>query len=974
MSTEPNVKSDVLYNDEVNNNAKTCESNVQFDNVLYTDNVNNDAEYEPSEPNVQFDNVLYNDSADLTSNVKNVRLNENVTCNTNNIYVNSNNMTTGAINVLYNNNLYNDAVLSECSDSVDECCNNVLSNLKCFNTSVCPNNDTPGLKCISWNINGLTDKLGYPHVSSLLTQFDLIFISESWLEIEKIDDPVHTIPGFTPNNFPRTHIHAKAHRASGGLILYVKDKIAKNVNVLKNICDHFIIVCINGYHEKIFLIFCYIPPQDSPHLCKSCDGNLIEMLFDLHAEYSSEGPVYLCGDLNGRTGQAPDFPSNYFYDDFIKLDDEPMFHGMEESDKKLSMRHSEDTKFNTQGRALLNLCKETDLRIVNGRHSLDKGLGKFTFYRGSSRSVNDYLISQCNNFDKILYFSVGDKMPESDHCPLQFKIKCDLIHNIPPPQNDNRPYTRFIWHPDLIDKFHENLFDPQGLQFTDDFYDSMESLMSPETVAKCFSSLIIQAAERSLKKTKPKQKKPIPSKSDFPCNKWFDTECKTKYSDLKLAHALTNKYGIYTDLELDTMEKEFKALVQKKKRSSKLKTTSELISTRNPTELWKKLESLVPKTKGSTGLSLQDFQNYYSKPAVNNDSNIHKFDLDHQKEIYHFIQSYTAEPSTAENNAPADGKMGENWALIQDFLNSLITEDELSSAIKKLKKGKSPGIDGIPIDLFIDCEKSLNPLLLDLFNYVLINEDYPAEWALGLVNPVPKGGPDLVENFRKITVLPAISKILETILNTRLEYIDKAFGLEDQYNGGFKKDSRTADNIFVLNGLIDRAKNTNSELYVCFVDFRRAFDCINRKFMFHKLIKQGYSSKTLRLIMNMYSKTKSTVKLNGLLAENPFEEVLGVAQGGVLSPYLFKSFLSDMAELFSVTYGVKIDEMTALCYLLWADDLVLFSESAQGLQDHLDKLYLYCSKWQLIVNNLKTKVLIFNKKKITKFFHRWDPH
>ncbi len=45
------------------------------------------------------------------------------------------------------------------------------------------------------------------------------------------------------------------------------------------------------------------------------------------------------------------------------------------------------------------------------------------------------------------------------------------------------------------------------------------------------------------------------------------------------------------------------------------------------------------------------------------------------------------------------------------------------------------------------------------------------------------------------------------------------------------------------------------------------------------------------------------------------------------------------------------------------DDLALFSNSPQGIQDHLDKLHSYCAKWQLIVNNLKTKVLVFNQKK-----------
>ncbi len=83
----------------------------------------------------------------------------------------------------------------------------------------------------------------------------------------------------------------------------------------------------------------------------------------------------------------------------------------------------------------------------------------------------------------------------------------------------------------------------------------------------------------------------------------------------------------------------------------------------------------------------------------------------------------------------------DNMQLVKDLLDSVITTDEVTAAINSLKKGKSLGMDGIPIDLFIDCEKTLNPLLTDLFNYILENEDYPAEWALGLISPVHKGGP-----------------------------------------------------------------------------------------------------------------------------------------------------------------------------------------------------------------------------------------
>ncbi len=86
-----------------------------------------------------------------------------------------------------------------------------------------------------------------------------------------------------------------------------------------------------------------------------------------------------------------------------------------------------------------------------------------------------------------------------------------------------------------------------------------------------------------------------------------------------------------------------------------------------------------------------------------------------------------------------------------------------------------------------------------------------------------------------------------------------------------------------------------------------------------------------------------------------FVDEMGVAQGGILSPYLFKKFLADLACNLSKQWGVVLDELTVLTHLLWADDLVLISDSDYGLQCQLDNLFNYCSKWQMIINNLKNK-------------------
>ena len=109
---------------------------------------------------------------------------------------------------------------------------------------------------------------------------------------------------------------------------------------------------------------------------------------------------------------------------------------------------------------------------------------------------------------------------------------------------------------------------------------------------------------------------------------------------------------------------------------------------------------------------------------------------------------------------------------------------------------------------------------MQLLNYVLDNGVYPDMWASGLIDPLYKKGPvDIASNYRRISILPAISKVIEFVLNNRLNYIDKVFCREDCYKGGFKEDSRTTDNIFTLSGLIECSNIQKKPLYVCFIDF-----------------------------------------------------------------------------------------------------------------------------------------------------------
>ena len=111
----------------------------------------------------------------------------------------------------------------------------------------------------------------------------------------------------------------------------------------------------------------------------------------------------------------------------------------------------------------------------------------------------------------------------------------------------------------------------------------------------------------------------------------------------------------------------------------------------------------------------------------------------------------------------------------------------------------------------------------------------------------------------------------------------------------------------------------------------------------------------------MFKKAKCRVKWKGTLGE-VIDSEYGVLQGGMLSPKLFTEFLTDLKDYLEAKSGMVIDD-TIMTYILYADDLVLCSDSPSGLQTLIDGLFKFCSKWHLIVSLAKTNVLIFGKSK-----------
>ena len=165
----------------------------------------------------------------------------------------------------------------------------------------------------------------------------------------------------------------------------------------------------------------------------------------------------------------------------------------------------------------------------------------------------------------------------------------------------------------------------------------------------------------------------------------------------------------------------------------------------------------------------------------------------------------------------------------------------------------------------------------------------------------------------------------------------------------------------MLQTVIEKYLKRGEKLYACFVDLKKAFDSVWRQGLFQKLHEIGLGPKTINLISDMYRNTyTSLIYHNKILPKIPTTK--GVKQGDNLSPLLFNIFINDLPTIIGNgnTHPVKLDGVD-INSMLWADDIVIVSETSEGLQRCLNNLSNYCKEWKLEINLKKTKTIIFNK-------------
>ena len=167
----------------------------------------------------------------------------------------------------------------------------------------------------------------------------------------------------------------------------------------------------------------------------------------------------------------------------------------------------------------------------------------------------------------------------------------------------------------------------------------------------------------------------------------------------------------------------------------------------------------------------------------------------------------------------------------------------------------------------------------------------------------------------------------------------------------------------IIKFLFDKiVKGEKKKLYCCFIDIKKAFDFTNRSHLLCNMLKDyKIGGNFFKLLMQLYTDHKVFVRVaDGLL--QPITTTIGLKQGCCLSGLLFNLFVDKLPSIFDATCDPVTILNEQMSCLLWADDLLIMSSSATGLQNAINKTKLFYDSLGLEVNQKKSKVMIFNTR------------
>lgn len=569
----------------------------------------------------------------------------------------------------------------------------------------------------------------------------------------------------------------------------------------------------------------------------------------------------------------------------------------------------------------LDILKQSSNRKITDLcqyFNLEQLITEPTHFTETSSSIIDIFLTA--NKNNILISGVGEPFLEQNiryHCPVYCVINFNKIKT--------PVYRRKVY---LYDRGDYQAF-AADLRQTDWNIIKSDDI---DVYAENFSDTITNLANKHIPNKIIKVRNSDPG--------WLTNNIKRLIRKKK---RLYNKYKKSQNMNHFENYKQIRNLVTNEIRKSKTLEMEKLSETLNkpnigPKDWWRTLRGFIKPNQSST------------LPPLNKGGTTYSDDLSKANILNEYFteqalldESHVTLPLT--NNIPPS---------ILDTIS--VTPEEVKLTLQSLQTGKAAGPDTINNRILKALSQPLSDPLSALFNSSLVNGKFPKLWKQANVSPIhKKDDPSDVSNYRPISLLSTVGKVLEKIVHKHVFNFFHEHHVITSLQSGFVPGDSTVNQLTDIYNTFCKALDEGKEVRAIFCDISKAFDRVWHKGILFKLKSVGISGSLLNWFTDYLKDRKQRVVLPG--ASSDWTSIkAGVPQGSILGPLLFILYINDIVDDIDSTIRLFADD-TSL-YIIVEDPVL----AADQLNSDLLKVHQWATKWLVKFNPLKSQSVVFSRK------------
>ena len=811
------------------------------------------------------------------------------------------------------------------------------------------------IRWMAWNSEGLFEKLSLNGVCEYINSFDIVCLGETFT-FSSFDFSIK-FGDYIPLHSSAKKFNIRG-RPSGGLVVLVRKSLERFITIIETKISH--VLCFKiaknllNTTKDILFIGTYVHPSESIFYSDEdhdCTLEAVEQFMLDQLEDEEECQYILAGDLNARIG-----------DWGLKVGE---VEEEGEEDTEEIERSSQDGVINENGHKLIQICTAFNTTPINGIKQ--KGFDdNYTFIGRRGNSTIDHFVCSADLLDNIHSYTTGSRV-ESQHMPVEMEMGNNQDNQVGDRQTGEREVTTVKWKEAKREE-------------------CLNIMNKPSTARKIeeATGLLDDSLEEGLDKfdqimkeiNKPMKNSFKYSDDKIPKKKWFDRDCEKKKKEARQALLAMNKINGIKKAEEHKRAKdkyldsrlEYQKLIREKRKQYKRDMQDKLVNSRNDARtFWGEIRKISYRRQKQANISIERWGEHFNQ-VFNPEGETLEGGIEEAIEGERGIEEHRPREER--------GEVGRREIIEDEDLDGEITREEIIGGIDRQKNGKAGGLDEVSAELLQLTKGKLLEFLIKLFNIMFDTSTFPLRWAKAIVVPLHKKGDiNNPDHYRGISLLSITSKVFTGIMNRRLYNWAEDHDKINIEQAGFRKSHSTIDHIFTLHSLISNCLfgRKRSKVYVCFVDFKKAFDTVKRDKLWEVLDRQGISDKMLRMVKAIYDRVVAVVRYGGEVT-GEINCPQGVRQGCQLSPLLFTLLITELAQEVALggRHGYQFNPgMIELFTLLFADDIALIATTPAGLQNQINILKRGAERLGLVVNLEKTKCMVFRKGGFLGRLERW---